>query len=80
MIEREVDVVERITNLVSDSCRQPADHRAFFCLMQLHFKLARAAELGSHFIKGAGECSHLIEPVCWYLHIKIATSDFSCRI
>src|ERR1043165_3667480 len=79
MIERQVDVVERITNLVSDGCCKPADDRAFFSLMKLHFEFARAAELRSHLIKGAGECSHLVEPVCGHLYLEVATSDFARR-
>src|ERR1700741_473108 len=76
MIECEVDVVEWISNLVRDCCCKAADDGSFFGQMKLRFKLASAGELASHFIKRAGECSHLVEPRYWNLHVEVATGDF----
>src|ERR1044072_9911771 len=73
MIECQVNVVERISNLVSDCCCEPAVNRALLRLMQLQLELARASELRSHFIKGARERSHLVEAVCRHLFIRVST-------
>src|SRR5258705_13923886 len=77
MIEGQVDVVEWISNLVSDCRCEASDDGSFFGQMKLSFKLAGAAELAGHFIKGSSECSHLVKPGYWDLHVEVATRDFS---
>jgi hypothetical protein len=51
VIEREVDIVEGVSNLVSDGCGKSAHNCAFFCLMQLRLQLACATELSSHLVE-----------------------------
>ena len=80
MIERQVDVVEWVANLVRDRCGESTDHGAFFSLVQLHFEFAGAAELSGHFVERAGECSHLVEPIRRNLNIEVSAGNFSCSI
>ena len=44
MVQRKIDVVQRIADLVGDGRSQPAHHRSFFDLMKLRLQFARASQ------------------------------------
>src|SRR5215217_6013450 len=79
MIERQVNVVEWIANLVRDRCCEPSDNRAFLRLVQLRLELACASEFCSHLVERTGECAHLIESISRHLDVKITTRHFLRR-
>ena len=60
MIEREINVVERIPYLMRNCRTQASDNGRLFSLLQLRLKLAFLFELGRHFVKTTGELAHLI--------------------
>ena len=62
MIERQVDVVERVSDFMSNGRSQAANHGGFLSLVQLCFQLASAAQLRRHFIERFGQRPDLIAP------------------
>src|SRR5215813_1197075 len=60
VIQREIDVVERVSYFMSDGRSEPPHHGGFFSLMQLRFQLSGPSQLRSHFIESFSERSHLI--------------------
>src|SRR5829696_347790 len=76
MIERQVDVVERIPDLVCDGGSEPANDCAFFSLVKLSFKLASTAEFRSHLVEGRSECAHLIESISRHLDVEVSACHF----
>ncbi len=79
MIEREVDVVERVANLVCDCGGESSDYRAFLGLVQLTFEFARACEFRGHLVEGGSERAHLIESIGRHLHVEVTAGDLSRR-
>jgi len=79
MIEREIDVVERVSNLVRDGGGEPSDDGAFLCLVQLRFQLARASEFRCHLVEGGRECAHLVAPFGLDLDVEVSRGDVSRR-
>ena len=63
MIERQVDVIQRVSNLVRDGRREPADDDGFLSIVKLCLQLARAPKFHSHLIEQSGQLSHLIPPL-----------------
>src|SRR5260370_28860140 len=78
MVERKVDVIERVGNRVSNRRRQPTHHSTFLRLVKLALELASAPELRCHFIEGRSECPHLIPTVRRHSKIEIASRDLLC--
>src|SRR5205085_4336506 len=60
MIEREVDVVERVAHLMCDGGGEPADNGRAFRLMELRFEFAQAPKARDHLVEDAGERAHLV--------------------
>ena len=54
MIQRKINVVQRIPNFVRDSRCQTADHDRFLGVIKLGFKLTRARQLHRHLIEELG--------------------------
>src|SRR5829696_863241 len=79
MIECQVDVIERVTNLMCDCRGEPSDHCAFLGLMKLSLELAGAREFRSHLVECGSECAHLVESIGGHLNIEVAAGDFSRR-
>ena len=79
VIKREVNVIERIANLMRDRRRKPSDHCAFLGLMKLSLELASAAEFRSHLVEGGGERTHLVESIGRHLNIEVAARNLSRR-
>src|SRR5437899_2562561 len=80
MIERQIDVVKRVSDLVSDRRRQTAHDRGFLSFVQLRFQLVRTAELDGHFVEERGEFSHFVTSLGgWNAKRKIAGRDMTGR-
>src|SRR5690349_14109140 len=79
MIECQVDVIERVPNLVCDRSGEAADDRAFLRLVKLHLELARAGEFPCHFVEGRSERSHFIEAISRNLNVEVSAGDLPCR-
>jgi hypothetical protein len=77
MIECQVDVVERVANLVGDGSGQPADDRAFLRLMKLHLELARTGQFSRHLIERRSERSHFVKTISRNLNVEVSACDLS---
>src|SRR5437870_12180078 len=60
VVERQIYVVQRISNLVRNRRCQPSDDGRFFRLMQLILKRARALQLRGHIVEEFSQLSNLI--------------------
>src|SRR5690242_9548893 len=79
MVQRQINVIERVANLVSNGGREPADDCAFLSLVKLCFELTRATEFRRHLVEGGGERSHFIDSIGRHLHIEVAAGHLSRR-
>src|SRR5688572_18695591 len=77
MIEREIDVVERISDLVRDGGGEPSDDGAFLSLVQLRFQLARSSEFCRHLVEGSCKCAHLVATFARDLDVEVSGGDVS---
>src|SRR5947209_5668852 len=64
MVEREVDVVERVAYLVRDGGGEATHDRRLLGLLDLRFEFAHATELRDHLVEGRGEEADLVAAVC----------------
>src|SRR5713101_1742327 len=62
MIERQVDIIQRIANLMRDRRREPAHDGCFFRVVKFCFQLARPAEFYRHLIELLSQRAHLVLP------------------
>src|SRR5262249_33879466 len=79
MIESEVYVVERISDLVCDCGGESANYSGFLSLMELRLQFSGATELAGHFIERRCQCPHLIRAIGQDLDLEVAAGDLSSR-
>ncbi len=72
MVQREIDVVQRVANFVSDGRCQSSHHRGFFDLMELRLQFAQAPELRDHVIEGGSQRAHFISAICRHANVEVA--------
>src|SRR5438270_10436884 len=64
VVEREVDVVERVAYLVRDGGGETAHDSRLLGLLDLRFEFAHAPKLRDHLVEGRGEKADLVASVC----------------
>ena len=60
MIDREIDEVERVADLVRDARSEPSDDGGTFGPLQQLFQISFAAQTREHFIEGLRQGPHLL--------------------
>src|SRR5258708_608084 len=75
MVERQIDVIERIAYLMGDGRAEPSDYRRFLGLLQLGLEVVFLTKLSRHFIKPRREPAYLVASIC----IGNPNVKISCR-
>src|SRR5690242_6803895 len=75
VIQREVNVVQRITNLVRDRGGQTTNYSALLCLMELKLEFASASEFGGHLVERRCERAHLVPAFGVNLNLEVPAGD-----
>ena len=76
MIESEIDVIERVANLMSNRCRESAYDRPLLSFMQLSFEFSSTRELRGHLVERGRKLPHFIATFCGTRKLKSPLAIF----
>src|ERR1700730_18387887 len=79
MVQRKIDVIQRIANLVGDGRSQAAHYGSFFNLVKPCLQFARASKPRDHLVERRRESAHFIAAVWENMNAEVSVGARASR-